>query len=131
MFTGAVLPTRGHGVYYHVYTLRSCALVNTLRRYSLLCALLFVVSGTLLPALHWASHGWDDHDRHGDGLHEVGHGLDCDLCAHLTHVSGTLDVLAVETPSLETALLEKAPRSPLFSTAFYGLQSPRAPPIHG
>ncbi|GAB5520887.1 MAG: hypothetical protein RhofKO_31380 [Rhodothermales bacterium] len=118
-------------MYHHVYTLRLCALVNTLRRYSLLCALLFLVSGALLPALHWASHGWEDHDHHGEGLHEVSHALDCDLCAHLNHISGALSAVVADVPSLETAPLEHAPVSPLFSLDLRGLQSPRAPPAQG
>ncbi|MEM1094103.1 MAG: hypothetical protein AAGJ10_05830 [Bacteroidota bacterium] len=103
--------------------------MKRLRRHSLFCALLFVLGSVVLPAVHAASHGLHDHDHHHeDGLHDVEHAFDCELCAHLAHVSGTLNAATAETPALLAVPSVEAPVSPLLASTPRALQSPRAPP---
>ncbi|MEM6644647.1 MAG: hypothetical protein AAF730_00190 [Bacteroidota bacterium] len=97
-----------------------------------MCALLFVLGSVVLPAVHAASHGLHDHDHHhGDGLHEVEHTFECELCAHLAHVSGTLNATTAETTVLRVAPSAEAPTPLLLVADTHALQSPRAPPHRG
>ncbi|MEM9664445.1 MAG: hypothetical protein AAF970_05890 [Bacteroidota bacterium] len=104
--------------------------MRLLRRHSLLCALLFVLGSVVLPAVHAAGHVLDDHAHHGDDPHEPSHTLDCDLCAHLVLISGTLDTTKSSAPAFRTVPQSAAPTLLMLSTATRTLQSPRAPP-HG
>ncbi|MEM0963037.1 MAG: DUF2946 family protein [Bacteroidota bacterium] len=91
-----------------------------------------VLGAVVAPAVHWASHGLEDHEDHEDHHHAVGHGDDDEEVAEGASHAGEPeeDAHHGECPScahLQQTLGSEAPSRPFYAFVV-GLERSASPP---